>query len=400
MVDISSLTPHESHNAALVFADGTVFFGKGVGRLGETTGEICFNTSLTGYQEILTDPSYAGQIITFTFPHIGNVGTNSEDVEAAKAAARGLIIREPITNPSNFRSEDHLQSWLEKQNITGISGVDTRAITRKIRTEGAQSVAIGYASNAKALDLKKLHEKAKATPSLKGVELAAEVSCKEPHDWNQKLWQLGQGHANQEKAAYKVVAVDFGAKFNILRCLAEVGLDVTVVPAKTSLKDILKHNPDGVFLSNGPGDPAATGEYALPMIKELLESGLPVFGICLGHQLLSIALGCKTEKMKQGHRGANHPVQDLESKRVLITSQNHGFVVSQDSLPSDVEITHLSLFDKTIQGIKSKTKPVFSVQGHPEASPGPHDSQYLFDRFVALIESHQSSALRKEVSNA
>ncbi len=368
-------------NAALVLADGTVFFGNGVGAEGTAFGEICFNTSITGYQEILTDPSYAGQIITFTFPHIGNVGINREDVESNKIHARGLILKTEITTPSNFRSEKNLPTWLTEQKVTGIMGVDTRAITRHIRLHGAQNAAIAFAKNGK-LDIPAILAEVKKHPSLKGMELAAGVSCTKPYPWTQAAWKLGGGYAENKTGRFNVVALDYGVKNNILRRLVSAGCTVTVVPASTKAEDVLALNPDGIFLSNGPGDPAATGKYAIPEIKKFLASGLPIFGICLGHQMLALALGCQTEKMKQGHRGANHPVKDLRSGKVEITSQNHGFVVSKNTLPSDIEITHLSLFDQTVQGIALKGKPVFSVQGHPEASPGPHDTHYLFAQFI------------------
>lgn len=391
MVGQGSGSPHASHTAALVFADGTFFFGYGVGKRGTTVGEICFNTSLTGYQEILTDPSYAGQVITFTFPHIGNVGANAEDFEADKVVARGLIVREAITTPSNFRSEMSLQDWLEQQGLVGISGVDTRAITRKIRVEGAQNVAICHVASADEIDVPALQMQAKEHPSMEGAEFAKQVTTSEVKTWNEKHWVLGSGYALETQPRYKVVAVDYGAKRNILRSLVQVGCEVIVVPADSSAEDVLSHKPDGIFLSNGPGDPAATQAYAVPVIKELLESGVPMFGICMGHQLLATALGCLTEKMHQGHRGANHPVQDLESGRVLITSQNHGFVVNKDELPEDVEVTHLSLFDQTVQGIRSTVYPCFAMQGHPEASPGPHDALYLFERFAALMDARSHS---------
>ncbi|MDB2414519.1 glutamine-hydrolyzing carbamoyl-phosphate synthase small subunit [Rickettsiales bacterium] len=375
----------EHASAALVFANGDVIFGNGVGAKGTTIGEICFNTGITGYQEILTDPSYAGQVITFTFPHIGNVGTNDEDIESTKPVAKGLIIREPITEPSNFRNQLNLEDWLVKNNITGISGVDTRAITRHTRQHGPQNVAICHFANKKDFDLTKIQEKLSKYPSLKGMELANSVTAAKSYSWNQKCWSLNDGHTNIAKTKYKVVAIDYGAKLNILRCLAELECEVIVVPAKTKAEEILKHKPDGIFLSNGPGDPAATGEYAIPVIKELLEKKIPIFGICLGHQLLSLALGCDTTKMHQGHRGSNHPVKDNETGRVEITSQNHGFVVTAESLGDDIEITHTSLFDGTIEGIKSKIYPAFSVQHHPESSPGPHDSFYLFERFMEMI---------------
>lgn len=374
----------EGATAALIMADGKVFFGKGIGSHSITIAEICFNTSLTGYQEILTDPSYAGQIVTFTFPHIGNVGINSEDEESLEPVARGLIIREDITNPANFRSQIHLDKWLKEKKIPGICGVDTRAITRHVRANGAQNVAIYYFGKNEP-DIAAKLEKVKNYPSLKGMELAATVTSPEAYEWDKTIWALGKGSVKGGKGKFKVVAIDYGMKLNILRCLVSLGCDVQVVPAKTSAEEILKFKPDGVFLSNGPGDPAATGEYAIEVLRKLIDKNIPVFGICLGHQLLALALGCTTTKMHQGHRGANHPVQDLKTGKVEITSQNHGFTVVKESMPKDVEITHLSLFDNTIEGIKSKTKPAFSVQYHPESSPGPHDSFYLFERFVAMM---------------
>lgn len=366
-------------------ADGKIFYGKAIGSNHTSIGEICFNTSLTGYQEILTDPSYAGQIITFTFPHIGNIGVNNEDIESTNPVARGLIIREDITNPSNFRSHQHLKKWLVDKKIAGICAVDTRAITRYVRLNGAQNVAIYSFGKAKA-NISAVLEKIQAYPSLKGMELASQVSCVKKYSWDKTTWKLNADIAQEVKGKYKVVAIDYGMKLNILRCLVSIGCDVQVVPATTTAEEILQLKPDGIFLSNGPGDPAATGEYAMPILKELIDSRVPIFGICLGHQLLARALGCTTVKMHQGHRGANHPVQDLVTKKVEITSQNHGFVVDKNMLPDDVEITHLSLFDNTIEGIKSKSKPVFSVQYHPESSPGPHDSFYLFERFIGLME--------------
>ena len=337
--------------AALILADGKVFFGKGLGKTGSTTGEICFNTGLTGYQETITDLSYAGQIITFTFPHIGNIGTNDEDNESVIPSAKGIVIREDITSPSNFRNELPLNDWLKKKKLTGICGVDTRALTRHIRLHGAQNATIAFFAEDRTIDIQAITEKTAQYPSLKGMELAEGVSLKESTKWTQGKWKLGKGFSENKNAKYKVVAIDYGAKLNIVRCLAEVGFDVTIVPSTTSAADILKHKPDGVFLSNGPGDPAATGEYALPILKELIDTDLPIFGICLGHQLLSLALGCTTTKMHQGHRGANHPVKDLATGKVEITSQNHGFVVTKNALPEDVEITHLSLFDDTVEGI-------------------------------------------------
>lgn len=372
--------------SVLMLEDGKTFFGYGIGSKGEALGEICFNTGLTGYQETLTDPSYAGQIITFTFPHIGNIGTNAEDNEGNKVAAKGLVIREEISDPSNFRSDNHLHEWLTSQHVVGISGIDTRALTRHIRNNGAQNAIIMHASSASDIDLVVLREKIKAHPSLEGMELAKQVTCKEAYAWNQTHWKLGEGFGTLSGANYKVVVVDYGVKHNILRCLASVGCDLTVVPADTPAAEILAQNPDGVFLSNGPGDPEASGEYAEPIIKELVASCIPLFGICFGHQLLCRALGCKTEKMYQGHRGANHPVQDLTTKRVEITSQNHGFVVTKDLPDDDIEITHRSLFDNTVEGVRSKSRPIFTVQYHPEASPGPSDSFYLFERFVQMME--------------
>ncbi len=388
----TSLKP--SPNAVLLLADGTVFSGYGIGKPGTTSGEICFNTAMTGYQEILTDPSYTGQIITFTFPHIGNIGTNVEDVESAKPSVGGLILREAITEPSNFRAVNNFNTWLEMQGITGISGIDTRALTRHIRTRGAQNCAIVYNARGKA-ELKHAQEALEAAPDMNGLELAAHVTTQENHAWNLQRWELGKGYPElrgNEKDLPHIVAIDYGVKQNILRSLASVGCRLTIVPATASSDDILALKPDGVFLSNGPGDPAATGHYAVPVIKKLLDANIPLFGICLGHQMLGIALGARTLKMNQGHRGANHPVKDIETGKVEITSQNHGFAISDDALPAEIEVTHRSLFDGTIQGIRHRTRPAFSVQGHPEASPGPHDSQYLFTRFVDMIAHDKRSA--------
>lgn len=379
-------------NAALVLADGSVFFGHGIGKQQTVTAEICFNTSLTGYQEILTDPSYAGQIITFTFPHIGNVGANSDDNESIAPAAKGLIVREAITEDSNYRSEHHLNDWLIDNNLTGITGVDTRALTVHIRTHGAQNATICYADSLDDIQLDELKSLTAEHPSLKGMELAGDVTCTSTHEWTEKLWDQSAGHTTNNRYDHHIVAMDFGVKHNILRHFASRQCKVTVVPATTKADDILALNPDGIFLSNGPGDPAATGEYAIPTIQTLVDSGIPIFGICLGHQMLALSQGCKTEKMHQGHRGANHPVQDVRTGKVEITSQNHGFVVSQQNLPDAVEVTHISLFDKTIQGIALKHAPAFSVQGHPEASPGPHDSAYLFDEFIAAVKKYRKAA--------
>jgi carbamoyl-phosphate synthase small subunit len=375
----------EGANAALVLANGTVFWGLGFGAAATTVGEVCFNTSITGYQEILTDPSYAGQIINFTFPHIGNTGTNAEDIETINPAVRGMVMRAAITDPANWRAEEHLEHWLKGHGLPGIAGVDTRALTAHIRDAGAPAGVLHYAPKGE-IDLTALHEQASNWPGLEGMDLAADVTCRQSYQWVETTWQLGQGYGTLGAPRFKVVAMDFGAKRNILRCLAALGCAVTVVPADATASDILRHAPDGIFLSNGPGDPAATGSYAVPVIRELIASGKPVFGICLGHQLLSLALGARTQKMAIGHRGANHPVKDLETGKVEITSQNHGFVVMEDSLPKGVEKTHVSLFDGSLEGIRVAGQPVFSVQYHPEASPGPQDSHYLFERFVALME--------------
>jgi len=374
-------------DAALVFPDGTCFYGYGIGKKGVTKGEICFNTSITGYQEILTDPSYCGQIINFTFPHIGNIGINESDIEATSVKAAGLIIREPVTNPANYRSQTHLNDWLEKNNLSGISGIDTRQITKLIRSRGAKTVAILHGDISQNAVKKAQQEIEKAT-DLNGVELASIASENKAYQWNSEgRWQQ---HNNAYNAVndrkLKVVAIDYGAKLNILRCLTELGCDVTILPAKASFEDVLAHNPDGVFLSNGPGDPAETGKYTISMIQKVIEKKIPLFGICLGHQLLALAIGAKTSKMHQGHRGANHPVQDLRSKKVEITSQNHGFCVDAKSMPANGEITHISLFDGSVEGLRLKDAPAFSVQYHPESSPGPHDSFYLFEDFVKLMK--------------
>jgi carbamoyl-phosphate synthase small subunit len=379
------LNPPAGATAALVLADGSVFWGQGVGASGSSVGELCFNTSITGYQEILTDPSYAGQIITFTFPHIGNVGANPEDIESATPVARGLVIAANITDPANWRATRGLDEWLKINNLVGIAGVDTRRLTRRLRDGGAANAAIAHAPDGK-LDIAKLTAEAASWPGLDGMDLAIEVTGRQTGSWDETLWTLEGGHGQQTAPTRHVVAIDYGAKRNILRALASSGCRVTVVPADSSAEDVLRHNPDGIFLSNGPGDPAATGVYAVPVIRELIETGTPIFGICLGHQLLSIAVGAQTRKMHHGHRGANHPVKELATGKVEITSQNHGFVVVTESLPDNCEATHVSLFDGSNEGFRMTDRPVFAVQYHPEASPGPKDSHHLFDRFVRMID--------------
>ncbi|MBM3556779.1 MAG: glutamine-hydrolyzing carbamoyl-phosphate synthase small subunit, partial [Alphaproteobacteria bacterium] len=360
--------PPEGASAALVLGDGAVFWGKGFGRAGRAVGEVCFNTSMTGYQEILSDPSYAGQIITFTFPHIGNVGANAEDVETRSPACRGLVLREDITEASNWRAAEKLNAYVARHGLVGISGLDTRALTQRIRDGGAPNGVVCHAPDGR-FDIPLLLSEAKAWPGLEGMDLAKDVSCTQSYAWDGTRWALGQGYGRQTAPRFRVVAMDFGVKHNILRCLADAGCQVTVVPANAKAEDVLRHKPDGVFLSNGPGDPAATGKYAISTIQGVIKAGVPLFGICLGHQMLALALGGKTEKMERGHRGANHPVKDLETGKVEITSQNHGFKVLAESLPADVVVTHVSLFDQSVEGLKVKGKPVFSVQYHPEASP-------------------------------
>jgi carbamoyl-phosphate synthase small subunit len=373
----------------LVLADGTIIEGTGLGAEGHAVGEVCFNTAMTGYQEILTDPSYAGQIITFTFPHIGNVGTNEADIETANLASasgvRGCIVRAAITQPANYRATRHLDDWLKARGIIGLGGIDTRALTTRIRERGMPNAVIAHSPDG-LFDLDKIAAQAAAWPGLEGMDLAKEVSVTQRYDWDETRWSPTDGYGRQTAAKHRVVAIDYGLKRNILRCLAAAGCNVTVVPATTAAEDILALRPDGIFLSNGPGDPAATGAYAVPVIRRLVDSGKPVFGICLGHQMLAIALGAKTRKMHQGHHGANHPVKDFTTGKVEITSMNHGFAVDRDSLPENVVETHVSLFDGSNCGITLKDRPVFSVQYHPEASPGPQDSHYLFERFVADIE--------------
>jgi len=380
--------------ALLVLADGTVIEGTGFGATGHAVGEVCFNTAMTGYQEILTDPSYAGQLITFTFPHIGNVGTNDEDIEtvnmAATTGARGAILRTAITEPSNYRAGRHLDAWLKARGIIGLSGIDTRALTSLIREKGMPNAVIAHAPDGR-FDLAALKREAREWPGLVGMDLVPMVTSGQRFTWDETAWVWNKGYGRLENPKFHVVAIDYGIKRNILRLLANIGAKVTVVPAKTSAQDILDLKPDGVFLSNGPGDPAATGEYAVPVIRRMVESGTPTFGICLGHQMLGIALGGRTVKMHQGHHGANHPVKDVTTGKVEITSMNHGFALDKDSLPANVEQTHFSLFDGSNCGIALKDRPVFSVQYHPEASPGPRDSHYLFQRFAELMKQNKAA---------
>ncbi|MEA2991059.1 MAG: carbamoyl-phosphate synthase small subunit [Alphaproteobacteria bacterium] len=378
--------------ALLVLADGTVLEGAGFGATGQAVGEVCFNTAMTGYQEILTDPSYAGQIITFTFPHIGNVGTNDEDIEtinmAATPGARGLVLHAAITEASNYRATRPLDQWLKARGVIGLAGLDTRALTRLIREKGMPNAVIAHAPDGR-FDLDALKAAAREWPGLVGMDLVPMVTSGQRFTWDQTPWEWGKGYGRQEHPEFHVVAIDYGIKRNILRLLAANGCKVTVVPAKTSADDIAAMKPDGVFLSNGPGDPAATGEYAVPVIRSIIDQGIPTFGICLGHQMLGIALGAKTMKMHQGHHGANHPVKDLTTGKVEITSMNHGFTVDRASLPANAVETHVSLFDGSNCGIALKDKPVFSVQYHPEASPGPRDSRYLFERFTAMMRERK-----------
>ena len=372
--------------AILALADGTLFKGVAIGANGHTVGEVVFNTAMTGYQEILTDPSYTRQIVTLTYPHIGNVGANSEDTESGAVFASGLIIRDLPLLHSNFRAEESLSDYLKRNNVVAIADIDTRKLTRILREKGAQPGCImaGDIDEAKAVEL------ARGFGSMAGQDLAKVVSCKEAYGWTTREWRLGQGYVEQTDTPFHVVAYDFGVKRNILRMLAERGCKLTVVPAETPAKDVLALNPDGVFLSNGPGDPEPC-DYAISAIRDILDTKLPVFGICLGHQLLGLATGGKTSKMKFGHHGANHPVQDLDSGRVMITSQNHGFQVDEASLAANVRVTHRSLFDQTVQGIALTDRPAFSFQGHPEASPGPEDVAYLFDRFISMMAAHKSA---------
>jgi carbamoyl-phosphate synthase small subunit len=387
MADATPIRAPEGATGVLVLASGDVVWGRGFGAEGEAVGEVCFHTAITGYQEIMTDPSFEGQIITFTFPHIGNVGANHEDVEANHAHALGCIVREDVTAPSNFRAAEGFDAWLKARGKIGISGVDTRALTRRIRVGGAPNGVIAHSASG-TFDVEALLEKARAWPGLEGMDLAKEVSCEAHHLWEGGVWKLGFGYeaGTGEGARPHVVAIDYGSKHNIFRNLVKAGAKVTVLPATATFDEVMAHRPDGFFLSNGPGDPAATAEYAVPVIRQMLKTGKPLFGICLGHQLLALAIGAKTTKMFQGHRGANHPVKRLEDGRVEITSMNHGFAVERGTLPSNARETHVSLFDNSNCGLELTDRPAFSVQYHPEASPGPMDSMYLFERFVERLQ--------------
>jgi carbamoyl-phosphate synthase small subunit len=389
--------PKARPTALLVLADGTVVRGDGLGAEGTAAGEVCFNTAMTGYQEIMTDPSYAGQIITFTFPHIGNVGTNEEDIEtsnlASSSGVRGCVLRAPIADPASYRATRHLNQWLKARGIIAICGIDTRALTSLIRARGMPNAVIAHDRRGR-FDVDALKVEAARWPGLEGMDLAKDVSVTQRYTWDETTWSWGSGFGRQDVPRHHVVAIDYGLKRNILRCLASAGCRVTVVPAITAASDVLALGPDGIFLSNGPGDPAATGSYAVPVIRDLISSGLPVFGICLGHQMLAIALGGRTRKMHQGHHGANHPVKDLTTGKVEITSMNHGFTVDRQSLPPGVVETHVSLFDGSNCGLAVDGRPVFSVQYHPEGSPGPRDSHYLFRRFVDQMTTVKENANR------
>ncbi|MEM6680008.1 MAG: glutamine-hydrolyzing carbamoyl-phosphate synthase small subunit [Pseudomonadota bacterium] len=378
--------------ACIALADGTIIRGRGFGAEGIAIGELCFNTAMTGYQEIMTDPSYDGQIVTFTFPHIGNVGTNPEDEEAPAPVARGMVVRLDVTDPVNWRAAQGLSAWLARYGRIGVAGIDTRRLTRAIREQGMPHAAIAHAADG-AIDTEALVSAARSFAGLEGADLAEGVSATQSYRWQETRWDWGQGFRPLGTPKAKVVAIDFGAKRNILRSLASAGCDVVVLPARATAEEVLGHQPDGVFLSNGPGDPAATGVYAVPMIRGVLEAGLPIFGICLGHQMLALALGARTVKMKTGHHGANHPVKEIATGKVEITSMNHGFAVDASSLPDGVHETHVSLFDGSNCGIALAGRPVFSVQQHPEASPGPQDSFYLFERFVEAMEARRSGVL-------
>ena len=384
MADPNSSRAPSGATGVLVLASGEVVWGRGFGAEGQAVGEVCFNTAMTGYQEVMTDPSYAGQIINFTFPHIGNVGTNPEDVEALNPHALGAIVRQDVTDPSNFRSTQHFDAWMKSNGRIGISGIDTRALTRLIRVAGAPNAVIAHSATGD-FDVPAMLARAKAWAGLEGMDLAKDVTTLQTYGWDQGLWKLGAGYAAPAKGRKKVVAIDYGIKHNILRNLVDVGCDVTIVPATATFEEIMGHAPDGLFLSNGPGDPAATGAYAVPVIKQWLETKKPLFGICLGHQMLGLAVGAKTEKMHQGHRGANHPVKRLSDGAVEITSMNHGFAVDASTLPANATATHISLFDGSNCGFELAEQPAFSVQYHPEASPGPQDSHYLFEKFAGMM---------------
>jgi carbamoyl-phosphate synthase small subunit len=419
MADAKPSPAPDGATGVLVLADGSVVWGRGFGAEGAAVGEVCFNTAMTGYQEVMTDPSYASQIVTFTFPHIGNVGANYEDVEADNPWALGCVVRQDVTEAGNFRAVQTFDAWMKANGRIGLSGVDTRALTRKIREDGAPNGVIAHSAEGK-FDLDALLAQARAWPGLEGMDLAKEVSCKQMFRWSGGLWRLGRGYEESpsprgaegwgegalsrkdssdaepphptlspggEGFTPHVIAIDYGSKRNIFRNLADAGARVTVLPATATFEEVMAHKPDGIFLSNGPGDPAATGEYAVPVIRQLLETGKPLFGICLGHQLLGLAVGAKTVKMHQGHRGANHPVKRLADGRVEITSMNHGFAVETESLPENAKATHISLFDGSLAGLELADRPAFSVQYHPEASPGPQDSSYLFRKFVKLLEN-------------
>jgi len=384
MADPTSTRAPSGATGVLVLASGEVIWGRGFGASGQAVGEVCFNTAMTGYQEVMTDPSYAGQIINFTFPHIGNVGSNPEDVEALNAHALGCVTSQDVTNPSNFRSTQHFDAWMKANGRIGISGIDTRALTRLIRTAGAPNAVIAHAPDGD-FDVPAMLARSKAWAGLEGMDLAKDVTTLQTYGWDDGLWKLGEGYQKPVKGTKKVVAIDYGIKHNILRNLVETGCDVTVVSATATFEEIMAHAPDGLFLSNGPGDPAATGEYAVPVIKQWLETKKPLFGICLGHQMLGLAVGARTEKMHQGHRGANHPVKRLSDGAVEITSMNHGFAVDAATLPANAKATHTSLFDGSNCGFELTDSPAFSVQYHPEASPGPQDSHYLFEKFAGMM---------------
>ena len=384
MADPNSSRAPSGATGVLVLASGEVVGGRGFGAEGQAVGEVCFNTAMTGYQEVMTDPSYAGQIINFTFPHIGNVGTNPEDVEALNPHALGAIVRQDVTDPSNFRSTQHFDAWMKSNGRIGISGIDTRALTRLIRVAGAPNAVIAHSATGD-FDVPAMLARAKAWAGLEGMDLAKDVTTLQTYGWDQGLWKLGAGYVAPTKGRKKVVAIDYGIKHNILRNRVDVGCDVTIVSATATFEEIMGHAPDGLFLSNGPGDPAATGAYAVPVIKQWIDTKKPLFGICLGHQMLGLAVGAKTEKMHQGHRGANHPVKRLSDGAVEITSMNHGFAVDASTLPANATATHISLFDGSNCGFELSDQPAFSVQYHPEASPGPQDSHYLFEKFAEMM---------------